>query len=63
MGRLMGKYIDPTLDWDDIAWIKETSQLPVVLKGIQSAADARKAVECGVEGILLSNHGGRSLDT
>ena len=63
MGRLMGKYIDSTLNWNDIAWIKETSQLLIVLKGIQSAADARKAVEFGVDGILLSNHGGRSLDT
>ena len=63
MGRLMGQYIDKTLSWDDIPWIQETSRLPVVIKGIQSAADAKKAVEYGVRGIMLSNHGGRSLDT
>ena len=63
MGRLMAQYIDKTLSWDDIPWIRETSKLPIVLKGIQTAADARKAVEYGVEGIMLSNHGGRSLDT
>lgn len=63
MGRLMGQYIDTTLSWEDVAWIKETSQLPVVIKGIQSAADARKSLEVGAQGILISNHGGRSLDT
>lgn len=64
LGRVMAKYIDSTLCWDDLAWIrKESGGLPIVLKGIQTAADARKAVEHSVEGILLSNHGGRSLDT
>ncbi len=63
MGRLMGQYIDRTLSWDDIPWIQETSRLPVVIKGIQSAADAKKVVGYGVQGIMLSNHGGRSLDT
>ncbi|KAF6235779.1 hypothetical protein HO173_005974 [Letharia columbiana] len=63
MGRLMGQYIDKTLSWDDIPWIQQTSRLPVVVKGIQSAADAKRAVEYGVQGIVLSNHGGRSLDT
>ncbi len=63
MGRQMGQYIDTTLSWDDVAWIKETSQLPVVIKGIQSAADAQRSLEVGAQGILISNHGGRSLDT
>lgn len=63
LGRVMAKYIDSTLSWKDLAWLKRTSGLPLVLKGIQTAADARKAVEHGVEGIMLSNHGGRSLDT
>lgn len=62
MGRLMAQYIDKSLQWEDIAWIKETSGLPVILKGVQSAEDARLAVQYGVEGIMLSNHGGRSLD-
>lgn len=63
LGRVMAKYIDPTLSWDDLAWLKEVSGLPIVLKGIQTAADARKAVQYGADAILLSNHGGRSLDT
>lgn len=63
MGLLMAKYVDRTLCWDDIKWIKDTSGLPVVLKGVQSAMDAKRAVACGCDGILLSNHGGRSLDT
>jgi L-lactate dehydrogenase (cytochrome) len=63
LGRLMASYIDSTLTWEDIPWIKETAGVPVVLKGVQTAADARKAVQYGADGILLSNHGGRSLDT
>lgn len=63
MGRLMAQYIDKRLVWDDIAWISRTSDLPVVLKGVQSAEDARLAVRHGCAGVLLSNHGGRSLDT
>ena len=64
MGRLMGQYIDRTLGWDDIPWIGQTSRLPVVIKGIQSAADAKKALGYdNVRGLVLSNHGGRSLDT
>ncbi|KAI7309933.1 cytochrome b2 [Hortaea werneckii] len=63
LGRGMGKYIDSALCWEDLAWIKRVSGLPLVLKGIQTASDARKAVKFGAEGILLSNHGGRSLDT
>jgi len=64
MGRLMGLYIDRTLNWGDIPWIKSVAGgLPIVLKGIQTAADAKLAVEHGVQGIVLSNHGGRSLDT
>lgn len=63
LGRLMGKYIDPTLAWDDLKWLKEVAQLPIILKGIQTAADAKRALDYGVDAILLSNHGGRSVDT
>ncbi|KAJ0123743.1 cytochrome b2 [Diaporthe amygdali] len=63
IGRLMGQYIDKSLTWSDLAWIREESGLPIVLKGVQSVEDAKLAVEYGVDGILLSNHGGRSLDT
>lgn len=63
LGRVMAKYIDPTLAWEDIPWLKRASGLPLVLKGVQTAADARKAMDHGVDAIMLSNHGGRSLDT
>lgn len=58
----MAQYIDKSLTWDNLAWIREVSGLPIVLKGVQSAEDAICALEYGVEGIMLSNHGGRSLD-
>ena len=53
---------DPTLSWTDLEWIREVSGLPLMLKGIQSVEDARRAVELGVDAIALSNHGGRQYD-
>ncbi|KAK7732882.1 hypothetical protein SLS57_000825 [Botryosphaeria dothidea] len=63
LGRIMGSYIDASLSWEDLRWLRSVTDLPIVLKGIQGAADARLAAEAGVQGIVLSNHGGRSLDT
>ena len=63
IGRQLGSYIDSTLCWDDVKWIKETSGLPVVLKGVQTARDAQLAVKYGCDGVFISNHGGRALDT
>ena len=51
------------LTWDDVAWLQETLSLPVGLKGILTAEDARLAVEAGVKIIWVSNHGGRQLDS
>jgi isopentenyl diphosphate isomerase/L-lactate dehydrogenase-like FMN-dependent dehydrogenase len=48
--------------WEDVEFLKRHWDGPIVLKGIQSLADARKAVEVGVQGIVVSNHGGRQLD-
>ncbi len=53
---------DPTLNWDDLAWLRSITDLPIILKGIQSVADARQAVNVGLPAVLLSNHGGRQLD-
>ena len=51
------------LTWDDIAWVRErTGDLPLLVKGILTAEDAELAVEAGVDGIVVSNHGGRQLD-
>ncbi len=55
--------IDPTLTWDDLDEVRSLSRLPLVLKGIQTAEDATLACEHGVDGIVVSNHGGRQLDT
>lgn len=50
------------LTWDDVEWLKKTTRLPIGIKGIMTARDARRAVEMGVEVIWVSNHGGRQLD-
>lgn len=63
LARNIGSFIDPKLSWDDLHWLRKQTKLPIILKGIQSAADARKAMEMGVEGIVISNHGGRALDS
>jgi 4-hydroxymandelate oxidase len=49
--------------WDDIAWLQSITRLPVLLKGVLHPADARHAVSLGVAGLIISNHGGRTLDT
>ncbi|MCH8532143.1 MAG: alpha-hydroxy-acid oxidizing protein [Saccharospirillum sp.] len=54
--------LDPTLTWDDIAWIKERWGGPLILKGIMDAEDARQAARTGADAIIVSNHGGRQLD-
>jgi L-lactate dehydrogenase (cytochrome) len=52
-----------SLQWEDLQWIRKTSGLPVVVKGIQCVEDAVLAHQHGADGILISNHGGRSQDT
>jgi (S)-3,5-dihydroxyphenylglycine transaminase len=54
--------LDPALDWSVIDWLRSVSARPVVVKGILTVADALKAVDAGVDGIVVSNHGGRQLD-
>src|SRR5215510_2754666 len=53
----------PELSWRHIEWLRGTTQLKIVLKGIAHPADARLAVESGVDALVVSNHGGRQLDT
>ena len=53
---------DSTLTWDDIDWLRTCWDGPIVVKGIQSVADARIAADRGIEAIVISNHGGRQLD-
>jgi L-lactate dehydrogenase (cytochrome) len=53
---------NPTLTWDDLAWLRERWSGPIVLKGIQHPGDARRAIDAGMDGIVVSNHGGRQVD-
>jgi 4-hydroxymandelate oxidase len=48
--------------WADLAWLRQQTRLPILLKGIMSGADAERALTAGVDGLVVSNHGGRSLD-
>ena len=59
---LLDKMFDPTLSFEDLAWIKSQWPGKFVVKGIQTVDDARRVVQLGVDGIVLSNHGGRQLD-
>ena len=57
-----GQFGNPALTWDDIAWLREQTTLPIVLKGVQHPDDARRAVEVGADAVICSNHGGRQVD-
>jgi L-lactate dehydrogenase (cytochrome) len=60
--RAISSFIDPSLSWDDIPWFRSITKMPIVLKGVQRVEDVIKAVEAGVQGVVLSNHGGRQLE-
>jgi L-lactate dehydrogenase (cytochrome) len=53
---------DPSVTWDDVAWVREHWRGRLVVKGVLDPEDARQAVDAGVDGIVVSNHGGRQLD-
>ncbi len=53
---------DPSLSWEDVAWVKERWSGPLIIKGIMETDDARRAVDAGADAIVVSNHGGRQLD-
>lgn len=60
--RAISSFIDPSLSWKDIPWFQSITSLPIILKGVQRVEDVLRAVEAGVQGVVLSNHGGRQLD-
>ncbi|ETW21767.1 alpha-hydroxy acid oxidase [Mycobacterium gastri] len=62
VGEYLNTMFDPSVTFEDLAWIKAQWPGKLVVKGIQTLDDARAVVECGVDGIVLSNHGGRQLD-
>ncbi|ANE78031.1 alpha-hydroxy-acid oxidizing enzyme [Mycobacterium adipatum] len=62
VAELLDTMFDPTVTFEDLAWIKSQWPGKLVVKGIQTVADARAVTDLGVDGIVLSNHGGRQLD-
>lgn len=63
IAKTLSSTVSPYLDWNTVAWIRKLTSLPIVIKGIQSVEDAVMAYKHKVDGIVLSNHGGRSQDT
>jgi lactate 2-monooxygenase len=61
-GHFLGVQANPSLSWDDLSQLREMTSLPILVKGIQHADDAREAVRRGIDGIVVSNHGGRQVD-
>ena len=66
-GSSLGAYVtslfDPALSWKDLEWLCSITRLPVLIKGVVHPDDARQALDYGIAGLIVSNHGGRQLDT
>jgi isopentenyl diphosphate isomerase/L-lactate dehydrogenase-like FMN-dependent dehydrogenase len=62
VGHFLGVFTNPGLTWDDLDWLRGRTSLPIVLKGILHPDDAVEARERGVDGLIVSNHGGRQVD-
>lgn len=60
--RAISSFIDPSLSWKDIPWFMSITKMPIILKGVQRVEDVIRAIDIGVQGVVLSNHGGRQLD-
>jgi lactate 2-monooxygenase len=62
IGQWAWQFANPAVTWEDLAWLRGITELPIVLKGIIHPEDAELAVEHGADGVLVSNHGGRQVD-
>jgi isopentenyl diphosphate isomerase/L-lactate dehydrogenase-like FMN-dependent dehydrogenase len=62
VGHYLSVYENPSLTWDRLSWLREQTSLPILVKGILHPDDAREAVSRGLDGIIVSNHGGRQID-
>jgi L-lactate dehydrogenase (cytochrome) len=62
LGPFVNSQFDPSVSWDDLAWFRSIWSGPLAIKGIMSAEDARRAVDHGIDAVIVSNHGGRQLD-
>jgi 4-hydroxymandelate oxidase len=63
LAAYVASFLDPALTWRDVAWLRSITELPVLVKGIVRPDDALRAAEVGAAGVVVSNHGGRQLDT
>jgi 4-hydroxymandelate oxidase len=61
--EIFSSVLDPTLTWTDVEWLRSFARVPVLLKGILNPDDAARALDAGVAGLVVSNHGARNLDT
>jgi lactate 2-monooxygenase len=62
LGHWAYQFSNPSVTWEDLVWLREQTGLPILLKGILHAEDARRALDAGVDGLIVSNHGGRQVD-
>ena len=62
LAGVANRQVDPSIAWGDLAWFRSLWSGPLILKGVLTAADARRAADHGVDGLVVSNHGGRQLD-
>lgn len=62
LGTYVNSQLNPSMSWDDMTWLRKLWSGPLVVKGIMGGSDARKAVDLGADGVIVSNHGGRQLD-
>lgn len=60
--QFLNVFTNPTFGWSDVDWLRSQTSLPLLLKGVVHPDDARKAIDHGIDGIVVSNHGGRQLD-
>jgi L-lactate dehydrogenase (cytochrome) len=62
IGHWAMQFSNPTVTWEDLEWLREETDLPILLKGILHPDDALQAVQAGADGLIVSNHGGRQVD-
>jgi len=62
IGHWTQQFANPSVTWADLPWLREQTKLPILLKGILDPDDARRALDAGVDGLIVSNHGGRQVD-
>jgi isopentenyl diphosphate isomerase/L-lactate dehydrogenase-like FMN-dependent dehydrogenase len=63
LASYLASLLDPAINWDDITWLRSITSLPIILKGIMHPKDVEVAIEHNINAIIISNHGGRQLDT